>query len=269
MFVLHYFLSDDTTEVCERATPNDGRDAYPKLLKRGKLPLSLGRGRDVVDDSGAPVYLSAEHLECGRTIFVYNRPLLLISCDAFTSDFYAHELGIEQRPVNISKPVRKLVRLPPPPYNGFGSEEDSLGSCNTLIPRPPKADLHRFMHNDRKVLRYKARLLSAGDLDRDREFIIAFYLKDETLAVFEPARKNSGFIGGKFLEKGRYRRPVGENGDVERWYKAADFFIGAVVRFIIPGVDAKSAAFVLEDADAYTKNLMEEDKKEFPEASLH
>jgi len=36
-----------------------------------------------------------------------------------------------------------------PPYNGFGSEEDSLCNCLSLIPKPPKRDFIKFMEKDR------------------------------------------------------------------------------------------------------------------------
>lgn len=36
-----------------------------------------------------------------------------------------------------------------PPYNGFGSEEDSLANCINLIPKPPKRDFVKFMEKDR------------------------------------------------------------------------------------------------------------------------
>jgi len=38
-----------------------------------------------------------------------------------------------------------------PPYNGFGSEEDSLCNCLSLIPKPPKRDFIKFMEKDRLV----------------------------------------------------------------------------------------------------------------------
>ncbi len=31
-----------------------------------------------------------------------------------------------------------------PPYNGFGQEEDTVGNCKALIPKPPKKDLTKF-----------------------------------------------------------------------------------------------------------------------------
>lgn len=46
-----------------------------------------------------------------------------------------------------------------PPYNGFGSLEDSLQNCFSLIPKPPKKDLLKLLENDHKVLRYIAKLV--------------------------------------------------------------------------------------------------------------
>lgn len=40
----------------------------------------------------------------------------------------------------VAKPARQV-----PPYNGFGSEEDSLCSCMALLPKPPKRDFIKFM----------------------------------------------------------------------------------------------------------------------------
>ena len=38
-FVLHYFLVDDTIEIREVHEPNDGRDPFPVLLRRQRLPV--------------------------------------------------------------------------------------------------------------------------------------------------------------------------------------------------------------------------------------
>ena len=35
---LHYFLADDTVEICERIPNNSGRDAVPMFLRRARLP---------------------------------------------------------------------------------------------------------------------------------------------------------------------------------------------------------------------------------------
>ena len=44
-----------------------------------------------------------------------------------------------------------------PPYNGYGSLEDSAENCKGLQPRPPRKDFHRLMQMHRIVLRYSCR----------------------------------------------------------------------------------------------------------------
>lgn len=36
-----------------------------------------------------------------------------------------------------------------PPYNGWGSEEDSRANCQKLIAQAPKRDFIKFMKKDR------------------------------------------------------------------------------------------------------------------------
>ncbi len=54
--------------------------------------------------------------------------------------------------LKFTKPATSIVQQEIPPYNGFGSEEDSLASCQQLIPKPPKRDFIKFMNKDRSVL---------------------------------------------------------------------------------------------------------------------
>jgi len=84
-----------------------------------------------------------------------------------------------------------------PPYNGFGSEEDSLGNCLSLIPKPPQRDFVKFMAHDRRgfdsnELRFTARLLTDVAVDRDRRFVVSYYRTDDTLLICEPPVRNSG-----------------------------------------------------------------------------
>ena len=48
-------------------------------------------------------------------------------------------------------------------------------------------------------------------IEVDRRFTISYFLSDDTVLVFEPPQRNSGIIGGKFLERGRVTKPDGEN----------------------------------------------------------
>ena len=95
------------------------------------------------------------------------------------------------------KPPRQPRMIPP--YNGFGSEEDSLGNCLSLIPKPPQRDFVKFMAHDRRgldsnELRFTARLVTDVAVDRDRRFIVSYYRTDDTLLIFEPPVRNSGML---------------------------------------------------------------------------
>jgi hypothetical protein len=37
-YILHYYLADDTIEIKEVNFPNSGRDPFPMMLRRQKLP---------------------------------------------------------------------------------------------------------------------------------------------------------------------------------------------------------------------------------------
>ena len=74
-----------------------------------------------------------------------------------------------------------------------------------LIPKKPKIDFFKYVDNDRKILRYTSRFNTKIPEDEDRRFIISFYLADDTISVFEPAQKNSGFLEGPFLKRNKYK----------------------------------------------------------------
>jgi len=98
-----------------------------------------------------------------------------------------------------------------PPYNGFGSEEDSLGNCLSLIPKPPQRDFVKFMAHDRRgldsnELRFTARLVTDVAVDRDRRFIVSYFRTDDTMLIFEPPVRNSGSIRAS-TRSGRSSRP--------------------------------------------------------------
>ena len=68
---------------------------------------------------------------------------------------------------------------------------------------------------DSNVLRFVAKLASDRPIEIERRFIISYFLSDDTILVFEPPQRNSGIIGGKFLERGRLKLPDGS-----RYYNA-------------------------------------------------
>jgi DUF1126 PH-like domain len=43
--------------------------------------------------------------------------------------------------------------------------------------------------------------------DAERQFVVSYFMNDDTISVFEPPIRNSGIIGGKFLERGLKYKP--------------------------------------------------------------
>ena len=75
-------------------------------------------------------------------------PGFLSSFKCFVFSF-SRFLSEDFTPVQYKAPTApKPLRLVPP-YNGFGSEEDSLSSCQGLLPKPPRKDLRKFIEKDR------------------------------------------------------------------------------------------------------------------------
>merc|ERR1719387_1099794 len=134
-----------------------------------------------------------------------------------------------------------------PPHNGIGEPEDSLQNVLYLIPKAQKKDFKKFMLQDRKILRFQAHMVTDKPEDVDRTFIIAVYLADNTVAVFEPPMRNSGIIGGKFLERSRATDPTRDG----VYYEPHDFYVGATVTIY-------SQPFKIHKCDQYTLNFMEE-----------
>jgi Ca2+-binding EF-hand superfamily protein len=120
------------------------------------------------------------------------------------------------------------------------------------------------MEKDRKgmesnVLRFLARFETTRPIDMDRRFIVSYFLSDDTMTVFEPPQRNSGIIGGKFLERGRLKKPEQEPEQTVQstYYTAQDLFIGAVVQF-------NRHKFILINADEFAIRYMEKHAQDFP-----
>ncbi|KAM8858253.1 EF-hand domain-containing family member C2 isoform 1-T1 [Synchiropus picturatus] len=294
--ILHYFLADDTIEIHEVYPPNSGRDVLPKFLRRSKLPKNaptqMRQPGEVTDRTLLNVLTSsnqathyildslktgAVHEECykdcdlmlGREVNVWGRKVILTECDDFTKHHYRTKYGIEDfTPVQYkSPPVPKPARLVPP-YNGFGSEEDSLSSCQGLLPKPPRKDFCKFMEKDRcgldsNVMSFNAKMVTTDEVDKERVFVISFFLSDDTISVFEHPRKNSGVIGGKFLQRGRVKKPGQElfKSKLSEYFTPQDLYVGATLSL-------NNRDFLLVEANEYTLNYMEQHAEEFPRADL-
>ncbi|MCL4157331.1 UNVERIFIED_CONTAM: hypothetical protein GTU68_062609, partial [Idotea baltica] len=222
---LHYFLSDDTVEIREIIPINAGRDAGSLFLRRQKLPKhsddlpqpgdgvekvclnvfgKIHHGRYLIDSLKAGAvsieYYKDSDLTIGSYINVFGRKFLICDCDEFTKEYYQTKYGItEYKPIPYTMTKTKTIEKMPVPYNGWGTEEDSLGNCEHFIPKEPKTDFKKFLALDRRgleshILRFRAHMDTDNPIDSERVFIINYYLMDDTLQIDEPIISNSGKV---------------------------------------------------------------------------
>ena len=257
-FVLNFYLCNDKVEVREVSQPNSGRDPYPLLLKAQKLPKAGAMGA---------IVLSTD-LRTGETIRVFGRDLVLVDCDRFTRDYY-RSVGVEQRTqahlIGSSDDKPAAAAVPEPPHNGFGDPEDALQSHYALNPKPAKKNTQKAHRLERKVLRFRARLIGSTDeSDASRRFVVQCFLSDDTVSIFEPPIRNSGVVGGKFMERGKYRHMAPPEGGIPRFFKPGDFFVGA----ICPNEFSPHQQFELVEADAFTLKYCEGNSASFPFSNI-
>ncbi|XP_032362525.1 EF-hand domain-containing protein 1 isoform X1 [Etheostoma spectabile] len=267
LVTIQYYLVDDTVEIREIHKPNSGRDPFPVLMRRQKLPKKIKPDLEtfpgcVLEVSTAEVdeYYSPKDFQVGQRITLLGRHILLYDCDGFTKEYYQkNHPDMKMNPSKIPKKIdllQKKKKKEVPPYNGFGSLEDSLQNCLYLIPEPPKKNVLKMQENDHKVLRYCARLDSPNPVDEGRRFILSYFLSNDMISIYEKPSRNSGIIGGLFLEKTRVPKP-GSTLDDPDFYSPADFAIGATVEVF-------SRRFVLTDADHYVLKYLESNASQIP-----
>lgn len=255
-YKLHYFLTDDTVEVLEQLARNSGRAPYPVFWRRAPLLrnpyVAAAPGMPEPD----PLPYKPEDFIVGGTVQVYGRDVFLYRCDEFTKDFYRQYMGYDQGEIGIEKHQRVHQQLTFPPHTGFGAEEDSLASCLHLTPRPPYRDINKLMNDADKVMRFEGRMMTGTAEDDTRRFVIAIWLADYSILIWEKRQRNSGHNEGKFAFKARKKNPR-----TGTWFHAKDFYIGETV-------EINSTPFLLINADEGTLNYMEANPGEFPVADL-
>jgi len=263
-YELLYHLADDCVEVMEVQEPNSGRDPFKLLLHKIRLPknwkdlpltfpVSLEPSqREIVE------YYEPKDLKIGETIMVFGRRFLIYDMDEATKKFYRDYYGYTDfTPICIDpkKPPKK--ELQPPPWNGWGSPEDSLQSWLHIVPRRPKYDAMKRLVFELKVLKFGAVLDSTRPEDQGREFTISYRLVDDKIAVYERPVRNSGWPGGKFLDFSRLQK-AGSSNDNPVYYGPHDFYIGAMLDF-------HGHRFCLNAADTFVLEFIEKNPDCFPE----
>lgn len=249
--------------------------------------------------------LTDRDLRCGEWITILSRKFLLEDCDPFTREYYLTTHGVTQESCELQasavgvKPSKWKLFQAKAHVNSRSLAETGLGQPGispALLQRlqshvQDNQDLNNnkkttlsnsyqtlvlptTMDNsfDRKQLRFRAKFhgLSKSDINFGREFTLTYYLEDDTLCVFEPRIKNSGVTGGRFLDRGRFRKCQDRHGagdttlresQKERSaYCASDFYIGAIVRFEF----SPNQRLELVEADQQTLSYCESNPELFP-----
>lgn len=255
-FTLNFFLADDTIEVKEVAEQNNGKDPFPMLLRRSKVPkealLTHYPGMNLKKEE----HYKAQDLIIGNSINIFSRPCLIYDCDEFTKKWFKDILNVQQVPIDLKKHKPTKFWQPVPPYNGFGSEEDSLGSVYSLQPKPPRKDINKMFTCDQNILRFEARLISENREDNTRKFIISFFCGDDSVQVYEHTDRNSGVWAGKFLEKKTHKNPI-----TNKYYNENDFMLGNIVVL-------NQFRFQLLRCDEFTYKYMKERPEIFKEVNI-
>lgn len=246
-FILLYFLADDTCEIREQYPLNCGRDNYPIFCRRCRLPKGPVQVRGPLTPAlPHDAYVSVKDFAVNKMIFLMGQRFYIYDADEFTRQHFKEELGTELEPCqDVRLPERTVPRAPTPPYTGYGSWEDSLGSVRCLMPSQPKRDFVKLAEMDGKVLRFTARFTDPKPEDADRLFVICYMLCDDSMFIHEPPQRNLGIITGKFLEKGVHLNQV-----TGKLITAEDLYIGSVIKI-------HNREFEIIDMDEYTRKFIE------------
>lgn len=263
-FVILFFLADDTIELREMYPLNCGRDNFPIFFRRGKMPMGAYATCGPQDQRrNKSDYVHGHDFAVGMSVnLLGNLPLFIYDADDFTREYFREKLSVELEPaINVQMPDRTVPKAPEPPYTGYGSWEDSMGSVTHLVPKPPRRDLVKLFEHEGKILRFKAKFANPKVEDQNRVFVVSFHLFDDTIAIHEPPQRNLGIVTGKFLEKGVHLNQV-----TGKLFQAEDLLPGQTIKIY-------NHEFLILDMDEYTrKRLADPNEPNFHfdlEAVLH
>ncbi|XP_054413606.2 EF-hand domain-containing protein 1 isoform X2 [Pongo abelii] len=220
-YIIHYYLMDDTVEIREVHERNDGRDPFPLLMNRQRMPKVLVENAKnfpqcvlEISDQEVLEWYTAKDFIVGKSLTMLGRTFFIYDCDPFTRRYYKEKFGITDLPrIDVSKQELPPVKQESP------------------IPE-----------------------------DKDRKFVFSYFLATDMISIFEPPVRNSGIIGGKYLGRTKVVKPY-STVDNPIYYGPSDFFIGAVIevfghRFIILDTDEYVLKYMESNAAQYSPEAL-------------
>eukprot|EP00754_Rhynchopus_humris_P001345 Rhum_TRINITY_DN10801_c0_g1::Rhum_TRINITY_DN10801_c0_g1_i1::g.40415::m.40415 len=256
VMTLKYHLEDDSIEVVEQKQVNSGRDGGGKFLCRQRVAKDPAiTDMEVQHNTYGRLlksnFLTFKDLHIGETYHIHGKDLLLFDADQYTRAWFEKNEGTTLPPaVDVSKTLNRDKKSPvkhyPPPHDGFGHEQDSLGNCKNLILRPMRQDVQKLLEEGHIVYKFKAQMHEpADDENKGREFVLNYYPATGDFDMFELPVKNSGIVGGKFLGKTKLYRENPRTGQKVKLGKE-DMYEGAVIPVL-------GRSFVLVEMDGRSK----------------
>lgn len=252
-FAMHYYMYDKTIEIVEDKVPNAGKDPFPKLLGRKRMPkqhqgeIYNDADRGVEPDNPKGHYYEEEDFQVGNKINVWGREMTITGCDKQTQKYYMENYGMQEsqfEPIPVERPQKPVYERVPPQHTGIGSEEDSLASWLHLHPRKPRKDLRKLNDLDGKELHFSAIPLNGPSVKQGRKFSLKYFLADDTVGVYDVPVKNSGVTPGCFLRRSKFK-----NIQAGRYFNPQDFVVDAEIELC-------SNKFKLVYADEFTRNYI-------------
>eukprot|EP00997_Jenningsia_sp_PLL12_P007438 NODE_406_length_1794_cov_91.065330_g340_i0.p1 GENE.NODE_406_length_1794_cov_91.065330_g340_i0~~NODE_406_length_1794_cov_91.065330_g340_i0.p1 ORF type:complete len:566 (-),score=165.09 NODE_406_length_1794_cov_91.065330_g340_i0:97-1668(-) len=269
---LNYHLEDDSIEILEPVHANSGREPCMTIIARQRVPWE-GRQRPFSNSSqfdhvnrdasqqltfGVKMdtgFMNSSDLGIGKTVRIHGKDFFLYDCTAKTREYYQAEKGYDLDPSididqHFSIRMKRPPRPVPPPHDGIGSEEDSLGNWQNLLLKVPKKDHAKWVSGSGKVLKFVLQMVPSPNAtieEQGRAFTLSYFLEDDTLQLDEIGVKNSGIVGGKYLLRQKVRRVLTSGQSV--YFRPHDFQLGAVVSIY-------SKQFKVVGLDIHTEKLL-------------
>jgi hypothetical protein len=253
-YALSFYLASLEVDVLVQKTNarNQGDDEPTTILKRGRLARNWRESQ-----RGRPArYYNAEDFRLGEVVDVYGRLFLMVACDSFTLDYY-RDCGIDQTEVPLIAEKKVEISQPIPRQgDGFLAIGSAADTMATVYGMPPvRKDQKKLARNQGRQLRAKAEMVTTSPVDLTREFLITFYLEDDTVQVFEEVKRNSGFWGGTFLKRGKY---MNDSNPII----ATDIFLGNVICL-------NGCKLHITEMDNMSLQFCETNPDEFPLANIN
>ncbi|KAH9578108.1 protein of unknown function DUF1126 [Trypanosoma melophagium] len=205
LFRIQYYIADQTISVMLVHARNDGRDPFSVFIRRTRIPKearAILRDTETLNvPAGSPVvYISEDDLRTGNTVNLFTRDFYIFDCDSYTRAHYETK-GIHQ--ASFPKPPTEAEILSPsikrPQAVHSSSKKEAPRGASTMVFEDTVAqkDRLKLTRYSNDVFRFSARYANPKPEDEGRQFVLCYYLADDTVSVYELVVANSGHVGGK------------------------------------------------------------------------